>query len=493
MRVMRINPNDNVAVAIEPVFSTQEFTVGSARFTALNDIYQGHKVALADIPAGGKIIKYGSTIGYAADDIKTGEHVHLHNVKTGLNERGRYIYEPVRPLKQTVADGNFMGFRRGNGKVGIRNEIWIIPTVCCTNAIGEIVARKARDMLRGTLTGVYCFPHQCGCSQLGDDHENTKKALRGLIKHPNAAGVLVLGLGCENNNIGELRGFLGKYDESRVKFLNCQDRDDEITAALNLVNDLIRTAGNDAREPVPVSELVIGLKCGGSDGLSGITANPLIGAVSDSVIMRGGSSILTEVPEMFGAETLLMNRCVNEAVFEKTVALIRNFKAYFTEYGQPVYENPSPGNKAGGITTLEDKSLGCTQKSGSAGIADVISYGEPVTEKGLNLLQSPGNDMVATTALTASGAHLILFSTGLGTPVGAPVPTVKVSSGTPLYTKKKNWIDFDAGRLISDESFDALADELYDYIISVASGEAYTKSEQQGIREIVLFKTGVTL
>ncbi|MDR2649296.1 MAG: altronate dehydratase family protein [Clostridiales bacterium] len=482
MNILQINPRDNVSVVLEPVR------------TAGRLVDFGHKIALKDIPAGDEVIKYGCPIGRASIDIKAGEWVHTHNVVTGLGGGRRfYEYMPAFAPRTPRESGVFMGFKRHGGKIGIRNEIWIIPTVGCVNDIGRVVAQKARGLITGGVEGVYCFPHPYGCSQLGEDQDNTIKALSGLIKHPNAGGALVLGLGCENCGISIIKGALGDIDGRRVKFLNCQDEQDEIEAALRLLGELFSAAGQDAREPVPASELIVGLKCGGSDGFSGITANPLAGALSDRLIDEGGSAILTEVPEMFGAETILMNRCKNEAVFQKTVLLIENFKEYYERHGQPVFENPSPGNKAGGITTLEDKALGCTQKAGTAAVSDVLPYGGSLKEKGVNLLQAPGNDLVASTALAVSGAHLILFTTGRGTPFGAPVPTVKISSNTPLYNKKRNWIDFDAGPLASGASLEALADELYEYVIKLASGEVLTKTEQNGMREIAVFKNGVTL
>lgn len=377
--------------------------------------------------------------------------------------------------------------------MGIRNEVWIIPTVGCVNNIAQIIERKSQDLIKGSVEGIHAFAHPYGCSQLGDDHLNTQKALAGLINHPNAGAVLVLGLGCENNTIDGLKQVIGDYDENRVKFVVCQEHEDEVAVALEVLAGLVDFAAGFTREEVPASELVIGLKCGGSDGFSGITANPLVGAISDKLISQGGTSMLTEVPEMFGAETLLMKRCVNEEVFNKTVSLINNFKTYFIKHDQVVYENPSPGNKKGGISTLEDKSLGCTQKGGSAPVVDVLTYGEPVQAKGLNLLQAPGNDLVASTALSVSGAHMVLFTTGRGTPFGAPVPTVKISSNNDLYAKKKNWIDFNAGQLLLGKTMDEVSTEFYNYLLDLASGKIQAKNEEQGIRDLAIFKDGVTL
>ncbi|MBU3804243.1 MAG: altronate dehydratase family protein [Candidatus Cellulosilyticum pullistercoris] len=477
LNFLKINELDNVEVALKES----------------DGIPAGHKRALKAIKKGEPIIKYGNPIGIATADIAEGEWVHIHNLKTGLGDLLEYTYEPeVKPLAEQKT-ATFMGYKRLDGKVGIRNEVWIIPTVGCVNNIAQIIERKSQDLIKGSVEGIHAFAHPYGCSQLGEDHLNTQKALAGLINHPNAGAVLVLGLGCENNTIDGLKQVIGDYDENRVKFIVCQEHEDEVAVALEVLAGLVDFAAGFTREEVPASELVIGLKCGGSDGFSGITANPLVGAISDKLISQGGTSMLTEVPEMFGAETLLMKRCVNEEVFNKTVSLINNFKTYFIKHDQVVYENPSPGNKKGGISTLEDKSLGCTQKGGSAPVVDVLTYGEPVKTKGLNLLQGPGNDLVAATALSVSGAHIVLFTTGRGTPFGAPVPTVKISSNNELYAKKKNWIDFNAGQLLSGKTMDEVSTEFYNYILDLASGRIQSKNEEQGIRDLAIFKDGVTL
>ena len=448
------------------------------------NLSDGHKYALRDIKQGENIIKYGNPIGHAVADIKKGEHVHSHNVKTNLSSNIEYVYEPdYTPTEKINSNETFMGFVRENGDVGIRNDIWIINTVGCVNKIAERLA---------ALTGVLTFPHPFGCSQLGDDQTKTQLILKGLVNHPNAGGILVLGLGCENNNIDVFKQVLGEYNPNRVKFLNTQDFKDEIAEGVKLIEELKAYANTFKREPIPVSRLKIGLKCGGSDGLSGITANPLVGSFSDSLISKGGSCVMTEVPEMFGAEHLLMKRCPTEEQFQKTVALINNFKDYFTQHNQVIYENPSPGNKAGGITTLEEKSLGCIQKGGLSEVVDVLDYGDTVQKNGLNLLNGPGNDIVAITNLTAAGVHIILFTTGRGTPVGAPVPTVKISTNKNLAQKKTNWIDFDASPLLDGVSMDDLTKSFNDYIIEVANGKE-TLNEQHNYREISIFKDGIVL
>lgn len=444
------------------------------------NVDNGHKYAVRDIKRGENIIKYGQPIGHALTDIKKGEHVHSHNLATNLSGKLTYEYHPVKTPERTETDLTFMGYVRKNGDVGIRNDIWIVNTVGCVNKTAQIIARK---------TGAEYFSHPFGCSQLGGDMEITQKILAGMVHHPNCGGALVLGLGCENNNIEIFKNALGSYDEERVRFLNAQDANDEIEAGVRIIEELKSNAAKDKREPVSIKKLKIGLKCGGSDGLSGITANPLVGRVCDKLTSMGGSCVLTEVPEMFGAEHLLMQRCADKGVFDKTVRLINNFKDYFTRHNQTIYENPSPGNKAGGITTLEEKSIGCIQKGGLSEITDVLDYGDTVTKSGLSLLNGPGNDIVAVTNLMAAGVHMILFTTGRGTPLGGAVPTVKISTNTALAKKKSSWIDFDAGRALGGCE---LTDELFDFVIETANGRK-TKNEENGYKEISIFKDGVTL
>lgn len=455
------------------------------KINSIDNVYinidNGHKYADCDIKQGENIIKYGFPIGHATADIKKGEHIHTHNMRTNLSGNLEYEYNPSNIKKEKVqTDKTFLGYIRENGEVGIRNDIWIVNTVGCVNKVSERLAK---------ITGAQYFPHPFGCSQLGDDQLITQKILKGMVNHPNAGGVLVLGLGCENNNITEFKKVLGEYNEKRVKFLNTQDFDDEIEEGVKLINELEAYANSFKRTETPISKLKLGLKCGGSDGYSGITANPLVGRLSDKLISYGGSCVLTEVPEMFGAEHLLMERCENIEVFDKTVSLINDFKDYFTRHNQVVYENPSPGNKEGGITTLEEKSLGCVQKGGLSAVVDVLDYGDILSKNGLSLLNGPGNDIVAITNLMAVGVHMILFTTGRGTPVGAPVPTIKISTNADLAKKKANWIDFDASPVLDGKD---LIDELLSYIVEIANG-AETKNEQNGYSEISIFKDGVTL
>lgn len=492
MNMIHIHPNDNVAVALTDVAKGEVIELKGVTVTAAEDIRRGHKMALADLAKDDKIIKYGYPIGHASKAIQAGEWVHVHNVKTDLSEESDYKYVPNIPELQTQQPMDFQGFRRDDGRAAIRNEIWIIPTVGCVNSIAQRLVRENQHLVTGSVEGLYTFPHPFGCSQMGDDHAQTRKLLAALVRHPNAAGVLVLGLGCENLTLDQFKEELGEWDDNRVKFLICQDVEDEHAAGSALLAELAEYAGKFQREPIPVSELVVGMKCGGSDGLSGITANPTVGRFSDLLVSMGGSTILTEVPEMFGAENILMERCADQSVFDKAADMINNFKHYFASHGQVVYENPSPGNKAGGITTLEDKSCGCVQKGGSAPVVDVLGYGEQVKLHGLNMLSGPGNDLVSATALTAAGAHLILFTTGRGTPFGAPAPTVKISTNTALAEKKQGWIDFNAGTVAEGEPLDAAGRRLLGFVREVASGRQ-TCTEQHGFREISIFKDGVVL
>jgi len=489
---LKIHPGDSVAVALTALPAGSVLQVDGQAVTLREDIPQGHKFALAGIPAGEPVIKYGAPIGTAQADIPAGGWVHTHNVKTGLGDVLDYAYEPDNAPLVPTDDALFQGFRREDGRAAVRNEIWIIPTVGCVNDVARAIERLSQKFITGTVDGVYAFPHPYGCSQMGDDQENTRKILAGLISHPNAGGVLVLGLGCENSNIDALKPYLGQWSDSRVKFLVCQESEDEIADGTALVEELCAYAGRFRREPVSCGELVVGMKCGGSDGLSGITANPTVGAFSDLLISKGGATILTEVPEMFGAETLLMNRCENERVFAETVKLVNGFKDYFTRHGQTIYENPSPGNKQGGISTLEDKSLGCTQKSGRAPVSGVLGYGEPVCRRGLSLLSAPGNDLVASTALAAAGAHIVLFTTGRGTPFASPVPTVKIASNSALAGKKANWIDFNCGTLVEEGTVEELGEKLFGFVLEVASGKR-VKAEEAGFHDMAIFKQGVTL
>ncbi len=536
MKYIKINPADNVAVALEDL-SKGEVVEG---VVLSMDIPRGHKIVLEGLKAGENVIKYGFPIGHVTKDAPAGTMVNHECIKTNLEGLLEYKYEPTfgtpsqtktfcagkmaqKVLSEAGDVVTFKGFRRSDGQVGVRNQIWVIPTVGCVNGICQQIVDRFKEELgkdatkgfgakqpRGSgglgpqsvedcsnapmasVDAIVCFPHNYGCSQLGYDHENTRTVLADMVHHPNAGGVLVVSLGCENNQLDAFRELVGPVDESRVKMFVCQKVKDEVEYGVQCLREIYAVASKDVREDVPVSELRVGLKCGGSDGLSGITANPLLGVLSDWIVAQGGTTVLTEVPEMFGAETILMNRCQDKATFDKTVSLINDFKEYFMKQGMPVYENPSPGNKAGGISTLEEKSLGCTQKCGKSIVRGVLKYGERLQVKGLNLLSAPGNDLVASTALGASGCQIVLFTTGRGTPFGSFVPTMKIATNTPLAEGKPTWIDFNAGVLAQNETMDQVAPRFIDYVLSVASGEP-VNNEKHGIREIAIFKQGVTL
>lgn len=492
---IKINECDNVIIALRDYKKDEVIDLEDEKITLLEDINRGHKIAIKNINKGENIVKYGLPIGYALEDIKIGSWVHTHNTKTNLKDLNTYSYTPkFTDRKLDLEDIKVNVYKRKNGDVGVRNELWIVPTVGCVNGI----AQRIKDAFLAEvgeleIDNINVLTHNYGCSQLGEDHINTRIILQNTVKHPNAGGVLVLGLGCENNQVADFEKTLGEYDRERVKFLISQEVEDEIEAGKNILLDLYNKMKNDKREEVSISAINFGLECGGSDGLSGITANPMLGYFSDYIIALGGTTVLTEVPEMFGAETLLMERCKDEETFEKCVHMINDFKEYFIKNGQEIYENPSPGNKKGGITTLEDKSLGCTQKSGTSKVIDVLKYGEVLKEKGLNLLSAPGNDLVATTALAAAKCHLVLFTTGRGNPYGGYVPTVKISTNTQLYEKKRKWIDFNAGRIVTENmSFEEITKEFIDYIVSVINGEK-TNNEKNRFQEIAIFKSGVTL
>lgn len=492
---IKINPADSVVVCLKNYQKGEEINIDNKTITVLQDTPVGHKILINDTPAGANIIKYGYPIGHAKEDLKAGQWVNENNLKTNLSGTLTYEYKPVDE-ELNIANENltFNGYVRKNGEVGIRNEVWIVPTVGCVNGIAERLAGmlEKETNLEG-IDAVHAWHHNYGCSQLSEDHENTRKVLRDIVLHPNAGAVLILSLGCENNQPDQFETLLGDYDKDRIKFLIVQKvQGDEVEEGMKILRSLYNIAKNDKRTVCPLNELRVGLKCGGSDGLSGITANPLVGEFSDFLVAQGGTSILTEVPEMFGAETILMNRCKNEDLFNQTVKLVNDFKEYFLSHGEPVGENPSPGNKAGGISTLEDKALGCTQKCGRAPVSGVLNYGDRLQTKGLNLLSAPGNDLVASTALAAAGCQIVLFTTGRGTPFGTFIPTMKISTNSNLFKNKQNWIDFNAGELVDGTDMKTLVRKFTEKIIAVANGEK-TRNEENGYREISIFKNGVTL
>lgn len=495
MQYIKIHSQDNVAVALVDLAEGAVIAIDGQEITLRQAVARGHKFAIQAIAKDANVVKYGLPIGHALADIAPGEHIHSHNMRTNLSDLDEYSYQPdVHAVNTQAVDRDVQIYRRANGEVGVRNELWILPTVGCVNGIARQIQQrflKENDDAQD-IDGVFLFGHNYGCSQLGDDHINTRTMLQNMVRHPNAGAVLVIGLGCENNQISAFRETLGDFDAERVHFMVCQQQDDEVEAGLEHLQALYNVMRHDKRQPGKLSELKFGLECGGSDGLSGITANPMLGRFSDFMVANGGTTVLTEVPEMFGAERILMSHCRDENTFEKTVTMVNDFKQYFIAHNQPIYENPSPGNKAGGITTLEEKSLGCTQKAGSSEVVDVLRYGERLKTHGVNLLSAPGNDAVATSALAGAGCHMVLFSTGRGTPYGGFVPTVKIATNSELAKKKPHWIDFDAGQLLHGTLMPNLLNQFIDLIVEIANGKQ-TCNEHNEFRELAIFKSGVTL
>lgn len=492
--LIKLHPTDDVAIAMRNITAGEILPVDGEEILVNENIDKGHKVALRDINKQENVIKYGAPIGFALENIQKGGWVHTHCVKTTLNDELDYKYIPeFIEQSEATPSPEVNIYRRQNGEIGIRNEIWLIPTVGCVNGmINQMIKEFKLRHPQLEIDGIYAFPHQFGCSQLGDDLDTTRILLQNMALHPNAGGALVVGLGCENNQLPAFRDGLGDYDEGRIKFLITQQADDEIEEGVALLEQIYAQVKQDKRQPGTLSEVKFGLECGGSDGLSGITANPMLGYFSDYLIAQGGTTVLTEVPEMFGAETLLMSRCKDEETFNKLVSMVNNFKGYYKAHNQPIYENPSPGNKKGGITTLEDKSLGCTQKAGTSKVQAVLHYGERLQIPGLNLLDAPGNDPIATSALGAAGCHMVLFTTGRGTPYGGFVPTLKIATNSELANKKKRWIDFDAGVLINDVSMEQVHGEFVELLVNIVNGQP-TCNEINDIREVAIWKKGVTL
>ena len=499
--VIQVHDGDDVCVALRDIAADAEVETGGLRLVVGSDVPKGHKIAVRAIAEGEPVHKYGFVIGKASQAIAPGDHVHTHNMVTTLSGTEDYVYQPVAVKAETPATGSFMGYRRdwldkNGGTVGIRNEIWILCTVGCVARTSERLAKQAGERFKGRVDGVYALTHPLGCSQLGDDLSHTRDLLASLAMHPNAGGVLIVGLGCENNQLSALIKEIDRPAD-RLKYFAAQMVDDENEAGLEALEELVTVVEKDRREACSLKDLAIGVKCGGSDAFSGLTANPLVGRIADRVAFAGGKAIMTEIPEIFGAERILMARAKDEHVFDEVVEVVNDFKTYFLAHNQPVFENPSPGNKAGGITTLEEKSLGAVQKGGQSPLNEVLRYGERAHEAGLSLLEAPGNDAVSSTALTAAGAVIVLFTTGRGTPLGFPAPTLKIASNTALAQKKPHWIDFDAGQILTGQtneqnSLDHCADALMDLILKTASGQPAC-NEKNDEREIAIWKNGVTL
>lgn len=493
-KLIRIYKTDNVAVAVSELDAGQTVSFEGGSITANERVPFGHKLALTDIAEGGQVIKYGNVVGHASKPIKKGDWVHSHNMATNLSGIIDYQFHGDYPWEREEGTETFDGYVRADGRVGIRNEIWIIPTVSCVNHTARVLAEKANAAFGSECDGIFALPHNTGCSQMGEDQEISRKLLANIIRHPNAGGVLVLSLGCENSNWSVLEPYLKEYDKNRIRIIITQEVEgDEIEKGMEILKELADIASGDRRQPVPVSRLKIGFKCGGSDAFSGISANPLCGSIAEHVTKQGGIGVLTEVPEMFGAETSLMDRAADRQVFDKIVKLIDDFKEYYIGYGQPVYDNPAPGNKEGGITTLEEKSSGCIQKGGMSQVTDTVTYGGEAAVPGLNLMNGPGNDNVSITNLVSCGVQMILFTTGRGNPLGSAVPTLKIASNSRLYERKKHWFDFNAGTIIEGEDREEAAKRLWKLIIDVASGRQRTRCEENGFKEIMIFKNGAIL
>lgn len=492
--IIKLHASDNVAIAMRDIAAGEIISVDGSDLHINEAIVKGHKIALTDFKKDEHVTKYGAPIGYALQEIKRGDWIHTHTIKTNLSDELQYTYQPeFIEQHPPIASPEVNIYRRANGDVAIRNEIWLIPTVGCVNGM---IAQMKKEFLQQNpdvdIDGIHVFPHQFGCSQLGDDLETTRVLLQNMVLHPNAGGALVVGLGCENNQLSVFKDGLGDFDDKRVKFLITQQAEDEIEEGVQLLEQIYSEVKKDKREKGTLSEIKFGLECGGSDGLSGITANPMLGYFSDYLIAQGGTTVLTEVPEMFGAETILMSRCKDKKTFYDLVDMVNDFKRYYSDHNQPIYENPSPGNKDGGITTLEDKSLGCTQKAGSSKVQAVLKYGQRLSVPGLNLLDAPGNDPIATSALASAGCHMVLFTTGRGTPYGGFVPTLKISTNSELANKKKRWIDFDAGILINDTTMEEAHEQFIQLLVAVVNGQE-TCNEKNDIREVAIWKKGVTL
>ena len=493
---LHIHPSDDVAVALRDITKNTEVEAAGKRFLALDNIPVGHKMALRDLQIGENVLKYGNPIGHVTQDVPAGSWLHSHNVQTNLEGLLEYQYHPVPPSTESgfALPDTFMGYLRPDGRAATRNEIWIIPTVSCVNTLVRDIAAQSSAFVADQCDGVFALPHNTGCSQMGEDQELTKRLLAAIARHPNAGGVLLVSLGCENMNFDRLLPALGDYDPARIRTMVAQEVPrDETEEGVRLVREIAVLTAQDQREELPVSKLVLGFKCGGSDAFSGITANPLCGTIAEKLTALGGTAILTEVPEMFGAETFLMERADSEETFQKVVRMINGFKQYYLDHGQPVYDNPAPGNKRGGITTLEEKSLGCIQKGGHAIVTDTLEMGEPCRKPGLNLVTGPGNDSVSITNLLATGAQLLLFTTGRGNPLGTAIPTLKLASNTALFERKRDWLDFNAGMILEEGSMEAASEKLWKLMIRVASGELHARNEERGYREIMIFKDGVIL
>lgn len=499
MSAIKLYPQDTVALATSELKKGQTVTVDGETITLLDDIPNAHKIALKDFETGEAVRKYDNIIGYASKPIKKGEWIHSHNEVTGLGKSKEYTYD-FNPISifPGESDKTFMGYDRADGGAGIRNHLAIISTVFCANGPLRKLARMAEAKYPATenFDGIIAFDQEFGCSQTGKDLVTTCKIIAGIAKNANFGGVLLVSNGCEMAIPSVLEQYMGDYDKKRIRTLTLQEVEDEFTAGMELIDEIMEEMKDDKRTPININRLHIAMNCGGSDGYSGITANTLLGTLCDTLVKEGAIMNMTEVPEMMGAEHILMNRAADKSIFDDIVKMMYDYDAYFARYGEKAADNPTQGNKAGGLTTLEEKSLGCIQKGGHCAVMEVLEYGERATKNGFVLVSGPGNDLAGVSGQIAAGAVLTIFTTGRGTPCGFAGPTFRLASNTALATRKSNWIDYDAGRLLTaktPEEVEALNKELYDAIMATVNGQYRTRTEENGYYILGALKDGVTL
>ncbi len=498
-KLLQLHPTDNVAVARVQVAAGEEIQLGPVVVRVSEPIAAGHKVAIRPIAAGEAILKYGQRIGLAGTHIDVGSWVHVHNVNAArLETEYEYCNELIEPSKPAESR-TFMGFRRADGKVGTRNYVALISTVNCSATTARYVAMElAKSDLRDfpNVDGVIPLVHKGGCafSFGGEDHQQLNRTLAGFARHPNIAARLILGLGCETAQAGHLQSDhglmqLGGPSASRSNgplpmVLNIQEVGGvrkTVDRAVGVLRDLLVQANDVRREPIPVSELLVGLECGGSDGASGITANPALGYASDLMVAHGGTAILSEIPEVYGAEQLLTRRSISREVADALLDRIHWWEDYAQRHHASIDNNPSYGNKQGGLTTIFEKSLGAVAKGGTSPLRAVYKYAEPVTERGFVLMDTPGYDPASVTGMVAGGAQVIVFTTGRGSCFGCkPAPTIKVATNTPMFNRMREDMDINAGTILEGATVEDVGREIFEMIIATASGRQ-TLSEAQGI------------
>lgn len=485
--LLRLHPKDNVALALRPLPSGARVSVEGISLFTRDPIPYGHKVALVSIPKGGRIIKYGYPIGRAVRSISPGEHVHVHNTESGRahGDTARPVIREESSLIPRFPQDTFLGFRRQDGRVGVRNHVLVMASVHCVNGGVERIGRE--------VPGVVALPHIYGCSQLGEDLAQTRRVLEGYVSHPNVGATLIVGLGCEALPTRELVD--GLRDRGyRVELLLLQEIGGSRAAVRKgkeLAAELLGEVGKLRPEPVPLSELVVGVECGGSDAWSGVTANPAVGAIADALVAHGGTVILSEVTEFIGAEHILAARAISPEVGKAILRAVARREGVAVEMGVDLRgAQPSPGNMEGGLTTIEEKSLGAIVKGGTTPVREFLGYGERPSARGLVVMDTSGNDLESVTGMVAGGAQVVLFTTGRGTPVGNPiVPVIKISSNTPLYERMRDDLDFDAGSILRGEPPTSVAARLAALLLEVAGGRP-TQAEVWGHREFAIEPRG---